>query len=90
MRIGLNITDYSGKWEKLSKETYEIITLDGTIHIKDADYAVGSRVKLISGVDDSSVCGYHFRKGWITVCRENAFTAEFLGLPKKNLKLISK
>lgn len=90
MRIGLNITDYSGEWEKLSQETYEIITLDGTMHIEDRDYSLGSRVKLISGVDDSDVCGYHFREGWVTVCREKSFTAEFLGFPRKNLRLVTK
>lgn len=89
MRCGLNITDYTGKWQSLSKEVYEIIDVKGTLLDYDGtDYKAGTRVRLITGVMNSPVLGYHTDSNWLTVCRNGAWVAEFVGFEKSRLKLI--
>jgi hypothetical protein len=52
------------------------------------DYTKGVRVRLISGVDNSDVPGYHFSRGWRTVCREDAREAEWIGVPLSSLRKV--
>ncbi len=90
MRIGLKISDAEHNWQTLSEEIYEIVRNDGTLHdYEGTTYFNGQRVRLISGVMDSHVAGYHTSHGWVTVCRDDAVTAEFCGFKRSRLKLVS-
>ena len=51
------------------------------------NYDVGTRVRLISGIDGSKVPGHHFNPSYATVCRVDAEHAEFLGVPRSSLRL---
>jgi hypothetical protein len=51
-------------------------------------YKPGTKVRLISGVDGSTIPGYHFEKGYVTICRVDAITAEFIGIKKSFLEKI--
>jgi len=50
-------------------------------------YETGAKVRLISGVDNSHIPGYHFMHGFVTVCRIEADWAEFIGVRKENLRV---
>jgi len=54
--------------------------------VQGEPYQFGIQVRLISGVNDSIVPGYHYREGWVTVCRTNARVAEFVGFKSKELE----
>ena len=83
-----HIKNYNGQYENLSDEVYEI--LRGKEYDFDGmdDYKTGSKVRLISGVYGSEIAGYHFTGGWVTVCSVNVKIAEYIGFPKKDLKLV--
>jgi hypothetical protein len=67
----------------MSDEVY-IITEDNPI-VGDG-YQKDNKVRLISGVDGSSTPGYHFSKGYVTVCSIDAKIAEFVGLRQNTLE----
>lgn len=78
------ITDFQGIERNLSDEIYEITE---TVDMVGKNYSKGSLVWLISGVDDSDVPGYHFSSTHLTTCSIFANVANFVGIPKKYLKL---
>jgi hypothetical protein len=78
------IKSYDGRVCYLSEETYEILTDDHT----SSDYKKGAIVRLISGVDNSKVPGYHFDEHYFTVCKIGAVQAQFCGIRKENLKQV--
>jgi hypothetical protein len=51
-------------------------------------YGIGAKVRLISGVDNNPTPGHHFMDGYVTVCREGADRAEFVGIRRSYLKKI--
>lgn len=71
----------SEKEEQLSDEIYMISNDDHS----SSDYKKGALVRKISGVDNSTIPGYHFRCGFSTVCRVDAETAEFCGIKNECL-----
>lgn len=82
-----SIKDYRGNDVALSEQRYRVKdTYDGG----HTDLK-GKVVRLIAGVDGSSVPGYHFMKGWTTVCpderadRYDEDVALFMGVPKNAL-----
>lgn len=75
------IKDYMGKEQRLSNEIY-VITAKG------GPYRRGTKVRLISGVDDSCTPGYHFNSEYVTVCKVGVKTAQFCGVRRRDLKLV--
>lgn len=71
----------------LSDEVYEIEKHDFTEQ-NQHPYPIGTKVRLISGVDNQKVPGYHFMCGFVTVCDVNAEFAQFVGIRSQNLKLV--
>jgi hypothetical protein len=67
----------------LSNEVYEVKTDTHGSH----NYKSGTKVRLISGVDDNPIVGYHFIPGYVTVCRIDAEHAEFCGFKLEELEL---
>jgi hypothetical protein len=51
-------------------------------------YGKGAKVRLISGIENSLTPGHHFMDGYVTVCREGAERAEFVGVRRSYLKKI--
>jgi hypothetical protein len=49
-------------------------------------WPIGKRVRLISGIDGNATPGYHFTKGFVTVCSADAKEAQFIGIRWKNLR----
>ena len=80
------IRDRKGKEHVLSSEVYEIVSLQNPVGLRR--YTNGAKVRLISGVYESSIPGYHFSKGYVTVCSVEAKVAEFVGVKKEEIKLI--
>lgn len=81
------IIDFRGNTQILSDERYEIIKTPDILRA-GMHYEVGTIVRLISGVDNSKIPGYHFYKNFVTICREDATLAEFVGFEKSFLKRI--
>lgn len=65
---------------KLSEEVY-VVNKRRSGNVAN-DYVTGTHVRMISGVDNSDVPGYHFSEGWVTVCRIDAKHPEWAGLKK--------
>jgi hypothetical protein len=80
----VKIKNFEGKSETLSDETYTILRWGRGIDIP-SNYPVGTKVRLISGVDGNPNPGYHFSEGFCTICRVDAETAEYLGIKIKYL-----
>jgi hypothetical protein len=79
----LYITGCFGARYKLSEEVYIWSpTVDDYTYI---NIRSGQVVRLISGVDDSDIPGYHFDDRWVTVCPVGAKTAKFIGVQKADL-----
>lgn len=72
---------HSEKEEQLSDEIYMISNDDHC----SSDYKKGALVRKISGVDNSTIPGYHFMCGFSTVCKVDAKTAEFCGIKNECL-----
>lgn len=77
------IKDWRGISQELGNQIYEVIESDVS------GYGPGTLVRLISGVDDSKVPGYHFNSAYRTVCRLDAERAEFIGIHRQYLKPVS-
>lgn len=75
------ILKYDGKEEQLSDEIYMISSDEHDSRF----YKKGALVRKISGVDNSSIVGYHFRSEYSTVCRVDATKAEYCGIKNKSL-----
>jgi hypothetical protein len=89
MRMGLNIRDVFGYWQRLSHELYELVDIEQHGEIKHSNYKNGTLVRFISNNPVSSVCGYHASEEYVTVCRDNTMgTAEFLGFKKSQVKRV--
>ena len=72
---------FDGRRCFLSKEKY--VVLSDLCHLKR-----GEVVQKISGVDRSQTPGYHFERGYTTVCRADAQTAEFCGVALHEILLL--
>jgi hypothetical protein len=82
------ITDFMGATRTLSEDVYEITKITFPNMNPVSGYGVGDKVRLISGIDNSVIPGYHFSKGFVAVCRVDAIVAEFLGVKKSHIKKI--
>ena len=80
------IKDWRGKNHFLSEERYMIVGQDSGENF--GNYTNGTVVRLISGVDNSPIVGYHFDKSYLTTCRTDASIAEFVGIRKNCLERI--
>lgn len=80
----LTIKAFDGRECVLSNEIYEIMNDDHP----SPDYRTGTLVRKISGVDGSKTPGYHFSKGFVTVCSIHATNAQFCGIESSKLKLV--
>lgn len=76
----MTIDDYMSIPRALSDEVY-VLNSDVT-----ASYTAGTRVRLIAGIDGNPRPGHHFSRGFVTVCRVDAETAEFVGVKRSILK----
>jgi len=72
----------------LSDERYKIMTNRERGCLLPENYRKGTVVRLISGVDGNEKPGYHFNSKYVTVCREDATYAEFIGLKKTSILLL--
>lgn len=80
------ITDWQNKEQFLSDDFYQIISE----YHPNSKYNKGTIVRLISGVDGKMEPGHHFDPAYKTVCRVEAQTAEFCGIPVAYLRRLSK
>jgi hypothetical protein len=82
------IKDHNGNTQNLSDQIYEItkITFPDMHPAVGMGYDIGDKVRLISGIDNNTEPGYHFAKGFVTVCRIDALTAEFLGVKRNHIR----
>jgi hypothetical protein len=83
-----SIKKYDGTSCTVSEEIYELTEDRICLGEPVPDYSKGTRVRLISGIDGSHMPGYHGIRGFVTVCRVEATTAEFIGVKKKSLRLV--
>jgi hypothetical protein len=83
----IEIKDWQGETCYMSPEEYEIIKDDPALG-KSSDYKIGLHVRKISGVDGSPVPGHHFNPNYVTVCRSDAETAQFIGVKRDAIKPI--
>lgn len=82
----LTITAYNGFPSKLSDDVYRIKDSNEMTH---HNYPIGMLVRLIGGLNENdNTPGNHFKEGWVTVCRELADKAEFVGFEKDQLELV--
>jgi hypothetical protein len=81
----MEIEDYSGNTRYLSNELYEIL-VPNMASTGDGKYDKGSYVRLISGVENSPIIGYHRLNDWVTVCSIYAEIAEFIGIKKIHIE----
>lgn len=85
------ILDSDGKTVRyLSKEIYVVgkPSKDDDAEIfGGSKYLPGTRVRLISGINNSNNPGHHFQCFWVTVCRLDATRAEYLGFHKGRITL---
>lgn len=77
------IKNREGHKYELSEQTY-VVRCNRYLG-KSLTIAAGTRVRLISGVDGQSTPGYHFSKGWVTICRIEAEYAQFIGIEEEYL-----
>lgn len=77
----------SGMTYNLSDEVYVILD-NPTMDMKG--YCAGDKVRLISGVYESEIPGYHHDKDFWTVCGIGETTPCWVGVRKVNLKLYVK
>ena len=78
------IKAYDGRVCNLSDEIYVLEGFESAF--EDDHYQNGTRVRLISGVDGSPIPGYHFSKGYVTVCSVEAKVAEFRGCKRSQIR----
>ncbi len=83
------IKNWRGEKRSLSREIY-VYTPD-----KDSDPKyevhteyVGKKVRLISGIDQSEVPGYHPTEGWVAVCPVDIDVAVTLGVKATEITLV--
>lgn len=48
----------------------------------------GVRLRLISGVAGVNIPGFHYRQGWVTVCRERRSQAEWQGIEERYIQRV--
>lgn len=80
----ITIKNYRGEVRILSDDVYVLTENSG-----DPGYCAGTVVRLISGVDDCTIPGYHFNKRYKTVCKIGATTAQHVGVLASSLRKLS-
>lgn len=68
--------------------SHEVYLVEKDIEISNPKYQKGAFVRLISGVDNNKTPGYHFNNDFATVCSIKSCQAEYVGIPKENLRQV--
>lgn len=81
----IEIPNFMGEPRYMSDEVYEISKPNKNV----PNFPKGTRVRLISGVDDSTTPGYHFTPGYVAVWHADATQAGAVGFLRTSLKKVS-